>query len=139
MQRQHVAHPRALLYTTARHLAIDELKHRARSPFRDYPGAAAIAPGALPGVEETVMAREEWGLLQQAIAGLAPECRTVLLLRTVEGLSHEEISHRLSVPRKTVEKRLYRAIRLLQACRQAQSGARNPLVPLPVKRRTAAR
>lgn len=138
MQRQQVRHPRALLYTTARHLAIDEIKHRARSPFRDEPVAAENAPGCLPGVEETVMAREEWGLLQQAIAGLTPECRAVLLLRTIEGLSHEEISLRLSVPRKTVEKRLYRAVHLLHATRQAQVGTHQPLVPLPDHRRTAA-
>lgn len=138
MQRAEVTHPRALLYTTARHLAIDELKHRSRAPFRDRPDAAELTPGRQPGIEETVMAREEWGLLQQAIAELAPECRAVLLLRTVEGLSHGEISRRLGVPRKTVEKRLYRAIRQLHASRQAQAGIRSPLVPLPDQRRSAA-
>lgn len=138
MQRQEVAHPHALLYTTARHLAIDELKHRARSPFRDEPAAEESAPCGLPSVEDTVMAREEWTLLQQAIAGLTQECRDVLLLRTVEGLSHEEISRRLSVPRKTVEKRLYRAVRLLHAARQAHDGNGHSLVPMPSHRRTAA-
>ncbi len=138
MQREQVAYPHALLYTTARHLAIDQLKHRARSPFRDEPTAEESATCRLPGVEETVMAREEWSLLQQAIAALTPECRDVLLLRTVEGLSHEEISRRLSVPRKTVEKRLYRAVRLLHATRQAHVGQGPLLVPMTDHRRTAA-
>ena len=119
MQDKLVEHPQALLYTTARHLAIDELKHRGRSPFEN--GAAPDTPvlGA-PGVEAIVMAREEAGLLEKAVAQLPGECRQVLLLRTGEHLTHEQNAQRTGLTRKLVEKRLYRAVALLHTAMQSR-------------------
>jgi RNA polymerase sigma factor (sigma-70 family) len=111
MQHQNVQHPRALLYTTARNLALDEIKHRGRSPFEDVPHAADVIGGN--NVADAVTREEQHRLLRANIANLPEPCREVLLLRMVEQLSHESISQRLGVPRKTVEKRLYRAMRLL--------------------------
>jgi RNA polymerase sigma-70 factor (ECF subfamily) len=42
-------------------------------------------------------------------------CRTVLLLRKVELLSHREIADRLGITISTVEKQHARALRLLRA------------------------
>lgn len=121
MQDRDVEHPRALLYATARNLAIDELRHRDRSPFDHAPLDSATA--ALPGVEATVMAQEEARLLERAIAELPDECRRVFLLRTGEHLSHEEIAHRTGLTRKQVEKRLYRAVHLLHLAMRASGPA----------------
>jgi len=119
MQDRPVAHPQALLYTTARHLAIDELKHRARSPF-EAGAPADMTISAAPGVEAIVMAREEAGLLEKAVAQLPGECRQVLLLRTGEHLTHEQIAQRTGLTRKQVEKRLYRAVALLHTAMQSR-------------------
>lgn len=126
MQSRQVEHPQALLYTTARHLAIDELKHRGRSPFEAGVPTEATISGA-PGIEVTVMAREEAVLLEKAIDQLPGECRSVLLLRTGEHLSHEQIAQRTGLTRKQVEKRLYRAVALLHAA--MQTPLESPITP----------
>ena len=107
--------PEALLYTTARRLAINRLKRRTIAPFsRENPNTDNAA-SATPGVAQQVMARQEWQLLEQAIAELPPGCRAVLLLRKVELLSHREIAARLGIAISTVEKQHARALRLLRA------------------------
>jgi RNA polymerase sigma factor (sigma-70 family) len=107
--------PEAVLYTTARRLAINRLKRRSISPFSLDGTAVDTAPSATPGVAQQVMARQELRLLEDAIAQLPEGCRTVLLLRKVELLSHREISGRLGIAVSTVEKQHARALRLLRA------------------------
>lgn len=125
MRERPVEHPRALLYTTARHLAIDELKHRGRSPFAVASVDAALSPA--PAIEAIVMAREEAALLAQAIERLPDECRAVLLLRLGEQLTHEEVGARLGLTKKQAEKRLHRAVRELHLAMHAPGPAdQNP-------------
>jgi RNA polymerase sigma factor (sigma-70 family) len=132
MQDKEIGRPQAFLYTTARHLALDRIRRRDRSPFWDVPaatGETSLSPA--PGVESVVMAREEWGLMQQAVANLPPGCRQVLLLRTVERLSHEEIAARLGLARSSVEKHLMRAVRLLhEALRRQTAGGTATIQPM---------
>lgn len=107
--------PEALLYTTARRLAFNRLKRRNISPFA--PGAleAERTASSQPGVVQQVMARQELQQLEQAIAQLPEGCRTVLLLRKIELLSHQEIADQLGIAVSTVEKQHARALRLLRA------------------------
>lgn len=107
--------PEAVLYTTARRLAINRLKRRSISPFASDGTSLDNAASSAPGVAQQVMARQELRLLQEAIAQLPEGCRTVLLLRKVELLSHREISERLGIAVSTVEKQHARALRLLRA------------------------
>jgi RNA polymerase sigma factor (sigma-70 family) len=110
--------PEALLYVTARRLAINRLKRRSISP-EGTAGSADPAhettAAASPTVPQQVMARQELALLKQAIAELPEGCRAVLLLRKVELLSHREIADRLGIAVSTVEKQHARALRLLRA------------------------
>lgn len=113
--------PEAVLYTTARRLAINRLKRRSISPFSPQAAGIETAASSAPGVAQQVMARQELGLLEQAIAQLPEGCRTVLLLRKVELLSHREIADRLGIAISTVEKQHVRALRLLRAALPAES------------------
>lgn len=116
--------PEAVLYTTARRLAINRLKRRSISPLGTAGSADpahATAASAAPGVEQQVMARQELALLETAIAELPPGCRSVLLLRKVELLSHRDIAHRLGIAVSTVEKQHARALRLLRAALPAEA------------------
>ncbi|MDP2137985.1 MAG: RNA polymerase sigma factor, partial [Candidatus Didemnitutus sp.] len=107
--------PEALLYTTARRLAINRLKRRSQGPIaRDSVNLEATA-SPQPGVPQQVMAHQEWKRLEQAIADLPPGCRAVLVLRKVELLSHREIADRLGIAISTVEKQHARALRLLRS------------------------
>jgi RNA polymerase sigma-70 factor, ECF subfamily len=106
--------PEALLYVTARRLAINRLKRRSISPFARAAFNEDTAAAATPGVAQQVMARQELQQLEQAIAQLPEGCRAVLLLRKVEQLSHREIAERLGIAVSTVEKQHARALRLLR-------------------------
>jgi RNA polymerase sigma-70 factor (ECF subfamily) len=135
MQEKEVSQPQAFLYTTARHLALDQIKRRTRSPLQQSPIESDAAASRAPGVESVVMAREEWALMERAIAELPPGCRRVLLLRMVERHSHEEIAQQLGLARSSVEKHLMRAVRLLQAALR-ESGARGESVVVPISKPT---
>ena len=106
--------PEALLYVTARRLAINRLKRRSISPLSPEGAILETAASTSPGVPQQVMARQEFEMLQKAIAELPEGCRTVLLLRKVELLSHREIADRLGIAISTVEKQHARALRLLR-------------------------
>lgn len=110
-----IEQPEAVLYTTARRLAINRLKRRSISPISNDSSSFDTAASATPGVAQQVMARQELKLLEAAIAGLPEGCRNVLLLRKVELLSHREIAERLGISISTVEKQHVRALRLLRA------------------------
>ena len=114
--------PEALLYTTARRLAINRLRRRDLSPISGAP-LSDEAASAAPGVAQQVMARQELAALEQAIAALPAGCRTVLLLRKVELLSHREIAARLGIAISTVEKQHARALRLLREALPAETTA----------------
>jgi RNA polymerase sigma-70 factor (ECF subfamily) len=107
--------PAALLYTAARRLAINRLKRRSISPLAREAFSPESAASSAPGVAQQVMARQELGFLEEAIAQLPEGCRAVLLLRKIELLSHREIADRLGIAVSTVEKQHARALRLLRA------------------------
>jgi RNA polymerase sigma-70 factor (ECF subfamily) len=65
------------------------------------------------------MARQELRQLEAAIAHLPEGCRTVLLLRKIDLLSHQEIADRLGLAISTVEKQHARALRLLRTALSA--------------------
>ena len=113
VQDHSAASPEAVLYTTARRLAINRLKRRSITPIATTP-PSEYAPSAEPGVVQQVMARQELAQLETAIAQLPEGCRAVLLLRKIELLSHQEIAGRLGIAVSTVEKQHARALRLLR-------------------------
>jgi len=115
VERQEAEKPEALLYTTARRLAFNRLKRRRIAPFASESPAPERLVSPTPGVVQQVMARQELQQLEQAIAALPEGCRTVLLLRKIELLSHQEIADRLGIAISTVEKQHARALRLLRA------------------------
>lgn len=115
IEQQQAEKPEALLYTTARRLAFNRLKRRRIVPFLPESPRDDFLPASTPGVAQQVMARQELQQLEQAIAALPEGCRTVLLLRKIELLSHQEIADRLGIAISTVEKQHARALRLLKA------------------------
>ncbi len=129
VEKDQAQKPEALLYTTARRLAFNRLKRRRIVPFLAEPPADDTLPSAAPGVAQQVMARQELQQLEQAIAALPEGCRTVLLLRKVELLSHQEIADRLGIAVSTVEKQHARALRLLKASLEKSGGASRAAVP----------
>lgn len=109
---EHVDTPRAFLFTTARNLAASARRTK-RSRRTDTLGD--FEPLGVESSEESPEGRaeadEELRLLQQAIAQLSPQCRTVFSLRVFHDCSYKEIAARLGVAPKTVENHVARALR----------------------------
>lgn len=95
------------LYSIATNLARDHFKSAAARHSLgqcDLPYGEPVSN--TPGPEESALAAETGAEIAQAIAGLAPEYRSALLLRFYGGLSLQEIALSLEVPLGTVKSRL---------------------------------
>ncbi len=107
--------PEALLYVTARRLALNRLKRRQHSPIDDCAAPTADYTDPQTDTARQAVVRQELELLEHAIADLPAGCRSVLVLRHRQQLSHREIAERLGIAVSTVEKQHARALRLLRA------------------------
>jgi len=112
--------PEALLFTTARRLALNRLRRGRIAPF-DTAATADSTPSPAPDAAQQAMARQDLEQLEHAIADLPAGCRAVLLLRKVELLSHRQIADRLGIAVSTVEKQHARALRLLRTALQTET------------------
>lgn len=106
------------LYRIAANLAIDFRRREGRhTMLRGEDAEAEIQRLPSPrgdAFRETARA-ELSGRINEALKELTPEHRAVILLREVEGLSYDEISEVLQVPRGTVMSRLHYARGRLRA------------------------
>lgn len=100
--RQHAVKP--LLFTTARHLALDQLRRRQIVPMEALTADdAEVFADEAPGIAETVSRRQELALLAEAIQSLPERCRQILTLRKIYGLPQKEIARQLGIAEHTVE------------------------------------
>ena len=109
--------PRAWIIQTARHKAIDRLRHRARSEEKLE---MLVTSGQVPVVEEPnydtgEIPDERLRLIFTCChPALAPESQVALTLRTLCGLETDEIARAFLVPTATMAQRLVRAKRKIR-------------------------
>jgi RNA polymerase sigma-70 factor (ECF subfamily) len=111
--RQHIDHPKAYLFRAARNIALNELASRKTRSVRsveDFDDPDVIGSDMQPGVEQQVAARQRLGLFARALDSLPEQCRRVMVLRKVEGMSQREISQTLGIAESTVEKHLIKGM-----------------------------
>jgi RNA polymerase sigma factor (sigma-70 family) len=116
---------RPWLYRIVRNTALNDL--------RDRPPAAAELSETLPGARSAaaeVEAREELRDLMERLRALPERQRAALVMRELEGLSHEEIAAALGVSGGAARQAIFRA-------RAALREGFGLLVPLPVLRALA--
>jgi RNA polymerase sigma factor (sigma-70 family) len=107
--------PRAYLFRVAKHVALNEVarrKNSATDSVEDFDDPDVVGSGNQPGVEQEVDGKRRLALFANAVAALPSQCRKVLVLKKIEGLSQREIATRLGIAESTVEKHLAKALLL---------------------------
>ncbi|MEJ1972744.1 MAG: RNA polymerase sigma factor [Lacunisphaera sp.] len=107
-----VRSPKALLFTTARNLALDELRRRQVVSFELVAETAGLPVlEDAPTAAETTANNQELEILTKAIQSLPDRCRQVLTLRKIYGLSQKEIAAQLGIAEHTVEAQIANGMR----------------------------
>lgn len=94
--------PKALLFTAARNLALNRLRHSQYEPNLGEVDRSRVADER-PAIPDQVARKEEYALLTKAVQSLPDRCRDVFVLRRIYGYSQKEIAARLNISEKTVE------------------------------------
>jgi len=111
------------LYRIVMNLAIDHIRRSKKSRQVDYQDGVAReeddATGLSPSIgtanpRKAVLQRELSDAIQAALDELPEYHRAVIVLREIEGLSYEEMSEALEVPKGTIMSRLFHARRKMQ-------------------------
>ncbi|WP_333586130.1 RNA polymerase sigma factor [Phenylobacterium sp.] len=110
----HIRSGRAYLFQTVRSLVVDRLRQaRVISLAQSTEIALMDVYDSEPSSERVVAGRLELRKVQAAIQTLPERCRTIFMLRRIEGLSQREIAQRLGVTENVVEAQAARGLRLL--------------------------
>ena len=122
-QNADIDHPKTLLFTIAKNIALNELRSKARR-VTDYMEECQTAPETLAATtEEEVLGLEQLEAYCSAVDKLPEQCRRVYLLRKVHGLSHKEIASRLNITVRSVERHLAKGV--LRCREQVQTEGQN--------------
>lgn len=107
-----VQNVRAYMFAAARSTVIDLLRRRqvvSIVTVADLESLPVIDENS--AYEQELIGREELALLQSAIDDLPEQCRKVLTLRKLNGLSQREVARELGLSESTVEKHVASGIR----------------------------
>lgn len=111
---------KAYLFKVARHLSFNASRKRKRSV--EHVVEDFVFEGVAEDVQghaEQLFQRDRLKALNEAMATLPPKCREVFFLRHFEGLSHKEISKKLTISTSTVEKHIAKALLITSRHMQA--------------------
>ncbi len=111
-EKTQIQSPKALLFTTANNLALDQVRRCKVVQFEPIAEASSLSvleDGPSPA--DTTAHNQELELLTQAIQTLPDRCRQVLTLRKIYGLSQKEIALQLDISEHTVEAQVANGVR----------------------------
>lgn len=113
--RRHIRQPiksgRAFLFTIARRLVFDLLRHQRSSPIDTVGDVETLRiHDSRPAVTERLGDAEKTELLIAAIDALPSRCREVVILRKLQMLPQREVAARLGISEKGVEVQLARGL-----------------------------
>jgi len=109
-----LAQPKNFLFTIARNLMIDRIRHRKVSEVDSETDLDQLMD-PVSSVERQVSAQREYDALCEAIRHLPPQCRKVFILRKFYHFSHKEIAEKLGLSVSTIEKHLVSGLARCQA------------------------
>lgn len=116
---KHISDIRALLYSTARNLVIDQHRravHRRHSDIDDLSDTDQLVGAGNLQPEEHMAYRQRVAALVKAIESLPPRCKEAFLLNRFDGLSHQEVAQRMGISKNMVAQHVARGILTCQDC-----------------------
>jgi RNA polymerase sigma-70 factor (ECF subfamily) len=98
---------RAYLFTVARNVALDVVRHQHAVPITALEEIDRLAVvEEQPDAAEALSHQQELELLDEAIRALPPRCGEIIRLRRIAGLSYQAIAARLGITESTVNAQL---------------------------------
>jgi len=129
--------PAAFLYVAARNLAVS--RHRHNTVVAHKATAVTVSEELRTSnrsTEHQAGRREQMQMLLLAVNKLPPKCRSVFVMRMIDGMSQRDIADELGISVSTVEKHLSKGLQLCRAEIQGSTCAEP--VPAPARRRVRA-
>jgi RNA polymerase sigma factor (sigma-70 family) len=112
--RELPAHARQFVFTTARNLLIDRVRHAQIIPIEAVSDLDALdVAHDIPGPDRSAIARDELRRLQAALDRLPPKSREAVVLARIEGLSGKEIAVRMGLSEATISYHLTNGVSAL--------------------------
>lgn len=115
-----IEYPKAYLYRTAHNLALNSLGRKSNQlvdAIEDLADPSVLMESGT--LEDQVAAQRRFEQFCKAAAQLPDQCRRVLILRKVYGLTQQEVAARLNISVSTVEKHLAKGLLRCAAYMQA--------------------
>jgi RNA polymerase sigma-70 factor (ECF subfamily) len=107
----HIRSPRNYLYTTARTIILEHVRHNQVVSIRSIGNLETFeAPSDEPSPEEVASDRDQLHRLALAVAQLPEPGRRAFLMRANEDISHREIGERLGMSTNAVQKSLAKTL-----------------------------
>lgn len=111
----HVDRPGAYFMQMVKNLWRDQLRRSQVVRFEEVTEIAQwLVEAEELGVEAAVAAREQVRMVEKLLANLPERCRTIFMLKRIEGLPQREIARRLGVSESIVENDVQKALRSIQ-------------------------
>jgi len=109
-----IRYPRQYALLTARAIVIDHIRHSRVVSITSSGNLELLEiPEPDASSDERIEFQQEIQAVTAALEQLPKMCRETLILRRVEGLPQKEVTRRLKISEKTVEKHMANGVRLL--------------------------
>ena len=116
VEKQLIEHPRSYLFSMARNLALDYLKHQKVTTNHAQSQDPVLMPVTeSASLEQLAEEQQKLEILRSVINELPPRCRQAFTLHNIHGLSYSEIARALDISESGVEKHIMKG---LLHCRQ---------------------
>ena len=106
-EKQDLFAPKAFLFSTARHLALDHMKsHKISRMISLVDGDVSTLLDTDDLAPEQLARKQELVILKEAIQSLPKRCRQIMTLHKIYGLPHKEVAERLGISIHSVSTQL---------------------------------
>jgi RNA polymerase sigma-70 factor (family 1) len=112
----------AYIYGMAKHHTLRLLRTNAASIIANYQFSADV-DAAENNIERMITGQYYEHLIQLVVDKLPPQQKKVFMLSRVEGLSHDDIAHKLQISNRTVNNHINAAVKFIRQKMEVRAGS----------------